>query len=293
MNKTWDSVEKDTVSDKNQNSFELERVYFDVSKKLNDNWSVRATLDVMPKEETASATDTTDVVGTEYETEGHRHEPKNTSYEAFLKFAYAEGNYTLTDGVTMTLRAGMIDSPITGYLDKLSDSRWIQNNMILQYKKMLPGGHRIDNSADLGATFDLNAAMSGMSMMLTGGVVNGEGFKNVQEDDNDGKAYYGRFVFKPAEMIQLFTFGRYEIQKDLETENSNWKDDFEYMYGGGAALVLDIVKVGGCYTRPVKQTAGDFVINSDGNRQQLIFSISGCIQFFICGIPVLMYQRCG
>ena len=92
------------ISGKNYNAFRINRAYLDIRYKFLDWLSARLTTDV-----DAAVTPAADA---------------NAAFHIYLKYAYLEGKKDFGP-VRIEAAAGMIETPIVGLTDKISDYRWI------------------------------------------------------------------------------------------------------------------------------------------------------------------------
>jgi hypothetical protein len=137
-----DSVTK--AEENKQDSFNLTRAYLTASKKIDDVWSAKLTLDAC----------------------GNNSAKDN---DAFLKNAYVQYGKKL-DVVDLKVQAGLTGTPIIGLLDGFTGSRWIYQNYL-------------DKSSDIsGKSFDVSSADTGLKadmkimkmVTLTGMYSNGD-----------------------------------------------------------------------------------------------------------------------
>jgi hypothetical protein len=206
-----DSVTK--AEENKQDSFNLTRAYLTASKKIDDVWSAKLTLDAC----------------------GNNSAKDN---DAFLKNAYVQYGKKL-DVVDLKVQAGLTGTPIIGLLDGFTGSRWIYQNYL-------------DKSSDIsGKSFDVSSADTGLKpdmkimkmVTLTGMYSNGDGYK-VKTQDNAPvtKAYYGVLNINPAAALNVFGFYHWH-----DTAGDASKNFISY-YGGGVAWSDKMIKVGASYT---------------------------------------------
>lgn len=240
MNQT--KVQED---DKKLNTFQIKRVYLTWKKELNSIWSARVTTDVGQVDSTGE----TDPSGEDVETE-------TTAYAVYLKYAYVQGKKDFGP-VSARMQLGMIGTPNSGYTDKVSGYRWVNNNYSFDHaKKILAAvdgadykAQSIDNSADAGVRLDLEL----MKMVtLTGMYSNGEGYKKVDEPTSNGKAMYGMLKVTPVEGLALAGFYRNEVTNEFESG-----DNYRMYYGAGISYSTDLIKVGANYVLPEVEKGGE------------------------------------
>ncbi len=235
------SLSNYTDSGEKENTFKVQRVYLNFQKKIDDIWSVRATLDVGSNYVTEAETET----GDEVTVEG-----LDSRYSAYIKYAYLQAAPNLGFGV-LTLQFGMIGTPVIGLIDNMSDYRWLIPNYIDAAKYLLykqssatraTPGQSIDNSADLGVSASL--ALLNNMVTITGAITNGEGYKNADELEvgDDGKAMYAMLTVMPIEGLFLSGFYRNEVTNDAESS-----DNFKNYYGGNVIYVYQGIRVGVSY----------------------------------------------
>lgn len=231
--------------DKKYKSFQIQRVYLTWKKDLDSIWSARVTTDVGQ-------------VGSSGEVDGGLADgddvdTKTTPYAVYLKYAYVQGKKDFGP-VNAKMQFGMIGTPNSGYTDKVSGYRWVNNNYSFDHaKKVLidtsgsPTG--IDNSADAGVRLDLEL----MKMVtLTGMYSNGEGYKKVDEPTSNGKAMTGMLKVTPLEGLALAGFYRNEVTNEAEAG-----DNYRMYYGAGLSYSTDLIKVGANYVLPEVKKGGD------------------------------------
>lgn len=219
------------VNPKNNNTFRISRAYLDLKYRFNDYLSARLTSDV-----DASVTP----VGA-----------SNAAFHLYLKYAYLEVKKDFGP-VMLSATGGMIQTPIYGYIDKLSDFRWVAEHYVENSRPIL-NNQKIDNGTDLG----LKASIGIMKWVtLTGAVTNGEGYKSLETDSN--KAVYGLVAINPAPVKQLkdlhlFGFARYEITSTYDWTGKKAKRQY---FGYGIVYSGDLIKVGLNHIFPYVRTVG-------------------------------------
>jgi hypothetical protein len=146
--------------------FSVERAYFDLKAKLTENISGRVTLDLSQKDTT-------------------------TKY-MFLKFAYAEYGFFSN---SLSIRAGQIETPWTGTVDKAWKYRCVE--------KSLTDFNKVLSTADLGVAASFK--LPGNYGELAAQVLNGNGFKNTKamEENNFLKDFAARASITPLPKSDL------------------------------------------------------------------------------------------
>jgi hypothetical protein len=178
------------------NSFELWRLYVDFKAKMNSWLSMRFTPDVGPASEVITS-----------ETEDHTHtlRPDNR-YTLFVKFAWF--NVALPEG--FSIRAGLIDSPWTGYVDNFIGYRYLF--------KGIADEERVLYTADLGihVAWKLPEDLGDLVVAF----VNGVGFRSALDGD-EYKSLQARLSLAPfapfveaLETFQIGAFVSYPIAQD-------------------------------------------------------------------------------
>ena len=216
-------------SPKNNNGFNISRAYLDVKYKINDIFLVRVTSDI-----DAAVSPSTSA------------KDANPAFHLYLKYAYLEAKKDFGP-VTLSLQGGQLETPIIGFIDNISDYRWIAQNYIDQAKIML-NGNSLDNSADLG----LKGSIGIMKYVtMTGSFTNGSGYK--ADEANSYKAGTYLLNVTPIRELNIFGFGRNEITTKYDFTGRKAKREY---YGYGIAYSSDIIKVGFAQVFPYLTTVG-------------------------------------
>lgn len=236
----YKTLQNQTDSGENKNTFNIKRVYLDFRKKIDAVWSIRATLDVGNENKEAVSIN-------------------DSRYTAYIKFAVLQAQQDLGFGI-LTAQFGMIGTPVIGLIDEASDYRWLNQNyldaakMLLLKQSGVTGGigQSIDFSADMGLSVSLNVAKM---VTVTGAVTNGEGYKRTDELQfhDDGKAFYGMITVTPIEGLSLAGFYRNQITRD---NGENADDNFIRNYGAVAAYNFQGIRVGASFTLATVSTNG-------------------------------------
>lgn len=214
------------ASPKDNNAFEVQRAYLDVKFKISEVFSVRLTTDADLTVTPAGAS--------------------NAAYHIFLKFAYIEAKKDFGP-VWFSLNGGMIEGPILGHINKISDYRWIAQNYLQQSRSII-NNQVIDNIADLGIRGSLGIMKH---VTLTGAFTNGGGYK--ANEINSYKAVTYMMDITPVPELHLFGYGRNEIT--VKYDYLGRKARREY-YGYGAAYSSEMIKIGVVHAFPYIQTVG-------------------------------------
>ncbi len=276
----WHSVmtdSTDTESGGKMNTFELERMYLNWKKKFDDTFSARATLDI--------GNETIEENGKE-----------TSKYRVYAKYGYLQAAKKGIGPVDLTMKFGLIDTPILGYVDKLGDQRWVQKNLIDESKYLLPDGSSLDNSADLGASLGIGFMKSELVLALT----NGEGYKNTNEslfsDSSNstknsayGKAFYTRLTIVPIDSLYISGYFR------QEGTSSNQSDNKKGFYGAGIAWKDDLVKAGLNYIMPFQTIDGEKAAWGNGDEKKMTLA-ELWVTFTpekLIGMPILASLRYG
>jgi len=214
---------------KNNNGFNISRAYLNVIYRINDILTVRLTSDVdAGVSPSASLKDA------------------NPGFHLYLKYAYLEAKKDFGP-VWISATGGMIDTPISGLIDKISDYRWIQQNYLNQANIVL-NGQKLDTSADLGVKVSVGVMKY---LTLTGACMNGSGYTG--DEMNSYKSFYYIATANPLKEIYVNVFGRNEITTKYDFSGKKAKRDF---YGYGVAYMSDIIKVGFNHIFPYVTTVG-------------------------------------
>lgn len=227
-----------------QNTFEIKRVYLDFKKEFDSVWSARVTTDVGQVESEGEA-EVTDTASGNPETVDVK--AKSDPYTVYVKYAYIQAKQKM-DFVDANFKFGMIGTPLIGLIDDKSDYRWVEQNYVDQAKNII--GTSIDSSADMGVSVDLSFFKM---VKLSGSLVNGEGYKKVNEDElgDDGKAYYGMLTITPVKGLDIFGTYRNQI-----TDDGHGSDNYSRYMAFGASYSTDLVKVGAMYVMPEVKKGG-------------------------------------
>ncbi|MFH0976249.1 MAG: hypothetical protein V1874_10755 [Spirochaetota bacterium] len=288
-----DNSDKTGTKDSNTNTFELERIYLNFNKKFNDNFSAKVTLDIANDLMTES---TTNSDGSE-DTSTTTATTKSSKYRVFLKFGYLQAKNSF-GFVNTTIKAGMIDTPVSSLTNELSDQRYLHKNLIDDSKNLIATS--IDNPADMGLSIGLNFMKKAD---LTFAITNGEGYKKTNEsyynDKNDsskntsqGKAYYTKLTLMPIETLYISGFCRYE------GTSVNESDDHKGYYGAGISWKNDLLKLGANYLLPFQKKNGEDVTytSSAGGGKKKLSIMETWLTFTpkkLIQIPILAMARYG
>jgi len=214
------------ASAKNNNSFRIQRAYVDLKYKINDILHMRVTSDVDASVTPSSAS--------------------NAAFHLYLKYAYIEAKKDFGP-VWISATGGMIETPVIGLTDKISDYRWIQQNYLDQAKYVL-NNTSLDNSADIGvkASFGFSKYVT-----LTGAFTNGEGYKSNESVGYKAVTYL--VTVNPIKELYISGFGRNEITAKYDYTGKKAKREY---YGYGVAYSSDLIKVGFNHIFPYVTTVG-------------------------------------
>ncbi len=224
-------------SSKNSNAFRINRAYLDFRYKIADFLNARVTTDV-----DATATPAAD---------------SNAAFHLYLKYAYLEAKKDFGP-VMLSATGGMIETPVLGLTDKISDYRWISPNYLDQSKNIL-NGKSFDSSADAGVKASIGLFKY---VTLTAAFTNGGGYK--ANEGNSYKAFTYLATVTPMKSIYISGFGRNEITGKYDYTGKKTKKEY---YGYGVAYSTDLIKVGMNHIFPYETTvgtdytSGSFVIN--------------------------------
>lgn len=284
-----DNSGKTGTKDSNTNTFEFERIYLNFQKKFDDTFSARVTLD-MANDQISEQTTKSD---------GSTSSENTSKYRVFIKFAYlqAKNSFGIVDTI---LKIGMIDTPVTGFIDWLSDQRYVHKNLVDDAKNLLPGSTSIDNTADMGLSLALNFIKKADLILA---ITNGEGFKKTNESyynnsngsgDNSkntsqGKAYYSRLTITPIDSLYISGFFRYEGTSVDESDNHKG------YYGAGVAWKNELLKAGVNYILPFQKINGEDVTYSNTDKKKMSL-LEAWITFTpkkLIEIPVVAMARYG
>ncbi len=211
--------------EKNNNAFRITRAYIDFRYRINDILSARLTTDVDGQVTPAS--------------------DSNAAFHIYLKYAYLEAKKDFGP-VWISATGGLLETPVVGTIDKLSDYRWISQNYIDQSKNII--GHSMDNSADLG----VKASFGVMKYLtLTGSFTNGGGYK--KDESNSYKAVTYLAQVNPVRELHLLGFGRNEITDKYDYTGKKAKREY---YGYGIVYSTDLIKIGATHVFPYFTTVG-------------------------------------
>jgi hypothetical protein len=232
----WNSTSFDRITNaesssseskaKNNNEFRINRAYLDVKYKISDIFYTRLT---------------TDVDGTVTPTGA-----SNAAFHIYLKYAYVGAKKDFGP-VMLSLEGGQIETPVIGFIDGISDFRWIVQNYIDNSKAVL-NGKSIDNSADLGIKASIGLFKY---VTMTASYTNGTGYKANENNSYKGVTYL--LSITPVKGLYLNGFGRNNI--DTKYDYTGKKAKTEY-YGYGVAYKSDTIKIGFNHVFPSEITVG-------------------------------------
>lgn len=276
----------DNESGDKKNTFEFERVYLNWKKTFDDTFSARVTLDIGNEEVIEEA---------EINDDGTVDGKVTSKYRVYAKYAYLQVKKE-AGPLDLALKFGLIDTPVLGYVDKLSDQRWLHKNLLDDAKNLLPDGSSIDNSADVGASLSLKFMKSELALALT----NGEGYKKTNEslydDDSDasknsayGKAFYTRLSIVPLKSLYINGYFR------QEGTSTNFSDSNKGYYGAGVAWKDELVMAGLNYIMPFQSIEGEEAAWPNGDEKKMTLA-----EFWVTftpekliGMPLLASVRYG
>lgn len=214
-----------SYKEKNNNAFRITRAYLDVRYKINEILSARLTTDVDGQVTPAA--------------------DSNAAFHIYLKYAYLDAKKDFGP-VWIGATGGLIETPVVGTIDKISDYRWISQNYIDQSKNII--GQSIDNSADLG----VKASFGVMKYLtLTGSFTNGGGYK--KDESNSYKAVTYLAQVNPVKELHLLGFGRNEITDKYDYTGQKAKREY---YGYGVVYSSNLIKAGFTHVFPYFTTVG-------------------------------------
>ncbi len=265
----------------NRNGFDIQRMYLNFMYRIDDIWSTRATVDV-------------------------GNDGGDGRYQAFLKFGYVQAASDLGFG-RLTFQFGLIGTSVLGFVDRVSDWRWLGSNYIdgsalVFHNQGTPGqlsgrnpifsedkGQSLDSSADLGAGLSLSVQNL---VTLDIQVTNGEGFKKTKEitDSNDGnddgKAYLAMLSVTPFQGLALAGYYRYCI-----TDDSRGSDNYINYYGGTAAYQFQGVRVGATFLLARVSTMKEADTRAKVAKYRLIDAFLMANMKSLTGVPLLIAGR--
>jgi len=214
------------ASPKNNNAFRIQRAFLDVRYQISDIFSVRLTSDADVSVTPAAAS--------------------NAAFHLFLKYAFIEAKKDFGP-VWFSLAGGMIETPVLGYINKISDYRWIAQNYLQQSRSVI-NNQIIDFDADLGIRGSLGIMKY---VTLTGAFTNGGGFK--ADESNSYKAVTYMMSITPVKELHFFGYGRNEITAKYDYTGKKARREY---YGYGVAYSSELVKIGAVHAFPYVQTVG-------------------------------------
>jgi hypothetical protein len=235
---------------KNNNEFRINRAYLDVRYKITDFLAARVTTDVDGSVSPTGAS--------------------NAAFHIFLKYAYVEAKHDFGP-VMISASGGMIETPIIGFIDGLSDFRWVSQNYIDNSKGVL-NNLSIDNSADLGVKASIGLFKI---VNFTGSFTNGTGYKLNENNSYKGVTYLASI--EPVKGLYFNGFGRNNIDNKYDYTGKKSKSEF---YGYGVAYKSDLIKVGFNHVFPFATSVG------------LTFASSGSMfGNLLAGYSIYLYPR--
>ena len=250
-----------------QNSFQIQRAYLQFRHQLDQVWSVKVTLDA-----------------------GNDAGGSDTRYLVYIKNAYVQTKIGM-GSVNLTMQFGMISTAVSGFIDNVSDYRWLNNNYIEGSKKILAKsstelGQTIEVSADMGVSAEFQVA--GM-VTVAAQVTNGEGYKKTDEETSgdDGKAYLGMVAIQPVTGLHIAGYLRHQI-----TDDGRDNDNYIRYYGGTLAYSTDLIRIGASYVVVRKRT---LAWPYDGIVSETDYSIMDAFLNMnlqsVAGVPILLTGR--
>jgi hypothetical protein len=210
---------------KNNNTFQLERAYITIKKRIGEVFSAKITTDI----------------------------DQNSRDFLYLKYGFVQFLKEFsTDLGPITLKAqlGKIATPVVGITDNLNDLRWLGPNYI-NNTKILLNGSSFDNSADLGGMVSLSLLKL---VTMEYSITNGEGVKSDHNETYAGKSHTLLVSVNPGDFLkELYVnfYGRWEntnknkIVTDAAGVPTKYQGTDERNYiGCGAAWHSDLIKAG-------------------------------------------------
>ncbi len=164
--------------DNDKNEFELKRAYLGYSYKVNDNFSTKITFDV-------------------------GNNSSGSAYTAFLKIA----SLSWKPISNTTLNMGMIGTKNFKFMEKSWGRRYIEKSALDKEKWA--------NSADLGVSLDYKVFDN---FTIDGQILNGEGYKNTQDDSGLLRTGFGATYKLSNFSIRVFRDMMTEIETDINQE---------------------------------------------------------------------------
>lgn len=225
---TWQTSEytrTGTISQKDRNTFFVDRIYLTAKKKFDNGYSMRATLETKTSKDAAISTMTL----------------KHSS-DIWLKYAYIEKKDFLPG---MKLRFGQSPLPWVGFEEKIWGRRYVN--------KVFVDDNGYMGSTDIGVNV-LGKAMDGM-IDYHAGIYNGSGYKGEDASGYNGKfkEIFARASVSPVEGLQIHAF--------MSTGNTAPKTERRRVIGG-VSYKNDMFHVMGLYFNqrtqrlPVKKAEG-------------------------------------
>ena len=171
---------------------------------------------------------------------------QNPAFHIYLKYAYVGAKKDFGP-VSLSAEGGMIETPIIGFIDGLSDFRWSSQNYIDNSKVVL-NNKSIDNSADVGVKASIGLFKY---VTLTGSFTNGTGYKANENNSYKGVTYLVSIM--PVKGLYLNGFGRNNIDTKYDYTGKKARTEF---YGYGIAYKSDLIKIGFNHVFPNETTVG-------------------------------------
>ncbi|TAL38735.1 MAG: hypothetical protein EPN93_04495 [Spirochaetes bacterium] len=263
-----------------EDTMRLNRIYLNFSKKFDDVWSAKVTLDGAGYDKYATYDKGTgDGVLTN----------NSKGSVVYVKNAYVEMKKSINP-IDVKLTYGIQSTPVVGLADSMAGSRWIYNNYLEKSNDLLGTGggttkvaHSLDYaSADMGIRADVTV----MKMVtFTGMYANGDGFKYTEDQKLTDKAYTGIVSITPIK--GLFVNGYYH-NRDIVALSQGAKDDDEVTYkGAGVAWSDKLYKVGINYFMGNR----DSKTPADKADYTLMDMWANINLQAVAGMPILLYAR--
>jgi hypothetical protein len=309
------------------NYFSLDRLYLNADAQMAKGLAFHVTLDAAPQLTGTSSNVTLPGIGVTTAAQIDRYAQSSTTYAyvPFVKTAYTKATFGMEDLLMIDLNLGLIDTVIIKNKAKMTDLRWITDNMYNGYANniganlkapllspyyilagalqgALVGGKLLggdgDKSADLGLGIDINLVKM---ITLTFQVVAGEGEKAVLIDQsalNQGKAIYLDLFVEPVKGIYATGFFRHEAAKFINGNefgnNTGTNDGLEKWFAGaGIGINLMGIKAGAGFE--AGQWIYQYLANIDGTSVAKNFFVMDVYLNVnlqeIAGFPLLVFAK--
>ncbi len=277
-------------------NYNIERVYLKFDHELGKVFSYHVIFDVGPDVFTQTASTITTATN---------------SYVPFVKNAFLRTKGGFDDLVFFTFDAGLLNTPVILYRNKMADTRWFEKVMhtggqssVIGMVTGAPGAITkgidgtlgdYDKAADLGLSLEIQVLRM---FTLTVASTVGEGWTNISKDiqpNYAGKAWYGDLFVEPVKGLYFHGFMRFENVQflnygDQTSPTTSGKD--AWFAGGGAGINMLGIRVGADFE--IGQNITKKSTANGGDQAKNFFVLNAWLNWNlneIGGFPMLVVGR--